>query len=312
MRVFIVGATGVLGRALLPFLLQTRKDLSMSDVKAVKHGFVELPGARLYYEISGEGNPVIFLHGGLLDRRMWDYQFSFFAQHYQAIRYDMRGAGKSETVASTEPYVPYQDLDHFLHGLNIQRASLVGLSGGARAAIDFAIAYPQQVQKLVLVSPGMSGYAFLDEWTHQRGKALIEALSQRDLASAVEVFLIMWTDGPYRTPEQVNTVVRERIRTMVTHALPLSRLAPNFKELEPPAVGRLSEIHAPTLVILGEKDTSDIHAIGKLLHEQVAGSELVMIPDVGHTLVMEKPTEFNMLVAHFLPIQKLGVADESI
>lgn len=68
----------------------------MSDVKAVKHGFVELPGARLYYEISGEGNPVIFLHGGLLDRRMWDHQFSFFAQHYQAIRYDMRGAGKSE------------------------------------------------------------------------------------------------------------------------------------------------------------------------------------------------------------------------
>ena len=95
-------------------------------------------------------------------------------------------------------------------------------------------------------------------------------------------------------------------------ALPLSRLAPNFKELEPPAVGRLPEIHAPTLVILGEKDTSDIHAIGKLLHEQVPGSELVMIPDVGHTLVMEKPSEFKTLVEHFLPMQKLGVADETI
>ena len=74
-----------------------RKDLSMSDVKAVKHGFVELPGARLYYEISGEGNPVIFLHGGLLDGRMWDHQFSFFAQHYQAIRYDMLGVA-DETI----------------------------------------------------------------------------------------------------------------------------------------------------------------------------------------------------------------------
>ncbi len=272
----------------------------MPDVKAVKHGFVELPGARLYYEISGEGEPVIFLHGGLLDGRMWGHQFSFFVQHYQAIRYDMRGAGKSETVPSTEAYIPYQDLYHFLHALNIQRASLVGLSGGARAAIDFAIAYPQQVQKLVLVSPGMSGYAFLDEWTHQRGKALVEALSQQNLADAVEIFLIMWTDGPYRTPEQVDLTVREHIREMVTHALPLSRLAPNFKELEPPAVGRLSEIHAPTLVILGEKDTSDIHAIGKLLHEQVVVSELVLIPDVGHALVMEKPSEFNTLVDHFL------------
>ena len=190
-----------------------------------------------------------------------------------------------------------------LHALNIQRASLVGLSGGARAAIDFAIAYPQQVQKLVLVSPGMSGYTFLDEWTHQRGQALIEALSQQDLASAVEVFLTMWTDGPYRIPEQVDTVVREHIREMVTHTLPLSSLAPNFKELEPPAVGRLSEIHAPTLVILGEKDTSDIHAIGNLLHEQVAGSELVMIPDVGHTLVMENQLSLTCLLLIFCPFR---------
>ena len=280
----------------------------MSDIKPVKHGFVELPGVRLYYEISGEGDPIIFLHGGLLDGRMWDNQFQFFAQHYLAIRYDVRGAGKSETVPSTESYAPYQDLYHFLHTLNIQRASLVGLSGGARAAIDFAIAYPELVRKLVLVSPGMSGYVFLDEWTHQRGKALVEALSQQNLANAVEIFLIMWTDGPYRTPEQVDPAVRERIREMVTHALPLSRFAPNFKELEPPAVGRLAETHAPTLVILGEKDTSDIHAIGKLLHEQVAGSELVMIPDVGHTLVMEKPSEFNTLVDSFLQ----GESDETI
>jgi 3-oxoadipate enol-lactonase len=87
-----------------------RKDLSMSNVKAVKRSFVELPGVRLYYEISGDGDPVVFLHGGLLDGGMWDNQFQFFSQHYQAIRYDMRWAGKSETIPSTEPYAPYQDL----------------------------------------------------------------------------------------------------------------------------------------------------------------------------------------------------------
>lgn len=104
----------------------------------------------------------------------------------------------------------------------------------------------------------------------------------------------------YRTPEQVDPIIRERIREMATHALPLSRLAPNVKYLEPPAVDRLVEIHAPTLVVLGMQDTSDLHAIGKLLHEQVAGSELVTIPDVAHTLAMEKPAEFNTLVDHFL------------
>ena len=89
---------------------------------------------------------------------------------------------------------------------------------------------------------------------------------------------------------------RARVREMVTHALRLSRLASNCKGLEPPAAGRLAEVHAPTLVVLGDKDTPDIHAIGRLIHEGVAGSRLAWIRDAGHTLVMEKSDEFNRVV----------------
>ena len=274
----------------------------MSSIKPIHQGFANLPGARIAYESAGDGEPIVFLHGGLLDGRMWDDQFLFFAQHHKVIRYDMRGAGKTEIEPSTELHIPYQDLYHFLQALDIPRASLVGLSGGARAAIDFAIAYPERVQKLILVSPGMSGYEFVDAWTHERGAALMQALSQGAAADAVEIFLTMWTDGPYRAPEQIDPAVRERIRAMVAHSLPLSRLAPDFQELDPPATGRLAEIQAPTLVVLGDKDTSDIHEIGKLLHEQVTRSELVMLPDVGHTLVMEQPAEFNALVDRFLRV----------
>ena len=87
---------------------------------------------------------------------------------------------------------------------------------------------------------------------------------------------------------------------MATHTLPLTQSAPAVKELEPPAAGRLPEVQAPTLVVLGEQDTPDIHAIGRRVREQVATSELVMIPDVGHTLVMEQPVAFNVLVDRFL------------
>ena len=62
------------------------------------HGFIELPGAQLAYESAGQGDPVVFLHGGLLDGRMWDDQFAFFAQEYHAIRFDMRGAGQTITT----------------------------------------------------------------------------------------------------------------------------------------------------------------------------------------------------------------------
>jgi pimeloyl-ACP methyl ester carboxylesterase len=72
------------------------------------------------------------------------------------------------------------------------------------------------------------------------------------------------------------------------------------KGLEPPAVGRLAEVRAPTLIVLGEEDAPDIHAIGRLIHDHVAGSKLVVMPTVGHTLVMERPAEFNTLVEQFL------------
>jgi 3-oxoadipate enol-lactonase len=272
----------------------------MPDVKAVKTGFAELPGARLYYEMAGDGEPLVLLHGGFLDGGMWDGQFPFFAQHYQVLRHDRRCAGKSETAPSIEAYTHHQDLYHLLHALDIQRATLVGLSEGGRIAIDFTIAYPELVHKLVVVSPAVSGFAYQDEWTFKHGEAMLQALKQRDLAGAVEEFLIMWADGPSRTPEQIDPDVRARMRAMVTHAFPLSRLAPKVKYLDPPAVGRLAEIHVPTLVIVGEQDTSDVHVIGKLLQEQVAGAEVVMMADVAHTLVMEKPAELNTLVAHFL------------
>jgi 3-oxoadipate enol-lactonase len=276
------------------------KDSEMLPLQSTKTGFAEIPGARLYYEIAGDGDPVVFIHGGFLDRRMWDEQFAFFAQRYQAIRYDMRCAGKTETFPSTESYTHYQDLYNLLHELQLRRVTLIGLSLGARTALDFAIEYPELVQKLVVVSPNISGYEFRDEWINEHGAKMLKALAAKDLVGAVEELLILWTDGPDRTSSQVDPDVRERIREMVTHAFPLSRLAPNVGHLEPPALGRLAEMHMPTLIVMGDKDIPEVHLNGKRLHEQVVGAELAMISDVAHTLIMEKPEEFNTLVDHFL------------
>jgi pimeloyl-ACP methyl ester carboxylesterase len=87
---------------------------------------------------------------------------------------------------------------------------------------------------------------------------------------------------------------------MATRAFRLSRLAPNCKSLQPPAAGGFSEVRSPTLVLLGDKDAPDIHAIGRLIHEGVGGSRLAWIRDAGHTLPMEKPNEFNTIVEDFL------------
>jgi 3-oxoadipate enol-lactonase len=121
--------------------------------------FVDIPGVRLAYDTAGRGAPVVFLHGGLLDRRQWDAQFVFFATNYRAIRYDMRSPGQSETTPTSQPFTHHEDLLRFLGALKISRVLLVGHSNYA-VALDFTMAYPELVEKLVLVSPGLRGYEF--------------------------------------------------------------------------------------------------------------------------------------------------------
>jgi pimeloyl-ACP methyl ester carboxylesterase len=261
--------------------------------------FAEIPGVRVAYDQAGSGVPLVFLHGGLLDRRQWNGQFAFFARDHRVIRYDMRSAGQSDTAPSNEPFTHHEDLLQFLRTLNIDRVSLVGLSNYG-VALDFTIACPKMVEKLVLVSPGLRGYEPYDPWIGNGFAALRSALGRGDVDGAVEVFLSMWVDGPYRTPAEVSLAVRDCAREMATRAFQMSRLAPNCKGLEPPAIGRLGELHVPTLVALGDKDAPDIHGIGHLIHKGIAGAQLVKIPDVGHTLVMEKPDEFNRLLEDFL------------
>lgn len=271
----------------------------MTTSISVTQGFVDLPGVRLAYDSAGQGDAVVFLHGGLLDRQVWDGQFTVFAQHHHVLRYDLRSAGQSETTPTTEPYTHYADLYGFLQALQIDQVTLVGHSNYG-IALDFALIYPHLVRKLVIVSPGLRGYAFRDPWAGERFAALGQALSQRDLAGAVEVFLTMWVDGPQRQPDEVDHEARERLRLMVTHAFAMSRFAPNSVGIEPPAIGRLAEIQAPTLVILGDKDAPDILEIGQLIYQQINRSKLITMANVGHTLMMEKPDEFNRIVEGFL------------
>jgi pimeloyl-ACP methyl ester carboxylesterase len=261
--------------------------------------FVDLPGVRLAYDDGGSGPAVVFLHGGLLDRRQWDDQFSYFAKDYRVIRYDMRSSGESETDASAEPFCHHEDLYRMLEILGLKRASLVGLSNHS-VALDFTIAYPEIVEKLVLVSPGLRGYTFGDTWVAEHSAAMLAALGRKDLAGAVDVFLSMWVDGPHRATTDVSPSVREHLRVMVTTGFRQSRFAPNCKGLEPPAAGRLAEVSAPTLIVLGEQDADDIHAIGKLISAGIKSSKLEWIRDSGHMLPMERPAEFNQVVGTFL------------
>jgi 3-oxoadipate enol-lactonase len=269
-------------------------------------GYAELNDTTLYYEVAGEGGvegrTLVLLHGGLVDRRLWDDQFAVFAQHYKGIRYDMRGFGDSGLLKSDmKPYSLHQDLYALLRFLGIEKTCIIGLSMGGGLAVDFTLEHPEMVDALITVGAGVSGFKSEDTDNSLWAEA-DEAFKQRDIARAVEITLRIWTDGPLRSPEEVDPAVRERVRVMSTHNFSRAddENAPEPVEMEPPAISRLSEIHAPTLIVVGDKDVRDILTIADILEKGIAGAKKVVIAGTAHHLNMEKPGEFNRAVLDFL------------
>ena len=264
----------------------------------LKTGYVPVGRYSLYYEETGKGEPLILIHGGLLDRRMWDGQFELFSRWSRVIRYDNRNHGLSRGLPDSFSY--HEDLNRIMEALGIQRARLVGLSLGGAIAIDFALAHPEKVSALVLVSSGLSGYEFRDSTLKVNQKKQADAAARKDMNAYVEYFQRSWTDGPHRTPEQVNRDVRQKVREMCKATLSKPEPDNTTIPLEPPAVGRLSSIHIPTLFVLGDLDMASIQEISGLVLKGIPGSRKVVIKGAAHMVNMEKPEEFNEVVGEFL------------
>lgn len=279
----------------------------MSNTQDIQTGFAEVNGTTLYYEVAGAGHPFVLVHGHLLDRRSWDEQFGVFAQRYRVMRYDQRGFGDSGLITRGEPYSDRQDLYELLKFLDIESAYLMGVSGGGALAIDFTLEYPEMVDALIPVTAGVSGFHPSEEMLKQHPEvvrmytSMEEAFEQHDIARAVEISLELWTDGPGRLPGQAAPDVRERVRemTMRNWSRPDDEAQAETPPLplEPPAIGRLSQIRVPTLIILGEWDGPN--PLDQLAAD-IPGAKKVIMDETAHHPFMEKPVEFNQIVLDFL------------
>lgn len=268
---------------------------------AAASGVVEINGAALSYEIAGEGYPLVLIHAGVADSRMWDEQFTAFTQRYRVLRYDLRGFGKSAVPATA--FKSHEELAELLRHLGIARAHIVGISYGGKIALDFALAHPEMVNALVLTAPSVSGSEPSEDVLafYEAEEAALEA---EDLDGATELNLKMWVDGPRRSPGEVDSQVRERVREMQRHAF--TTVFPEGAvelDLEPPAIERLNEVKAPTLVIVGDYDVPAKVEQAHQLATQIAGAQLIVFAGVAHMVTMEKPAEFNQAVLDFLSKQ---------
>jgi pimeloyl-ACP methyl ester carboxylesterase len=261
-------------------------------------GFAEVAGTLLYYEVVGTGEPLVLVHAGIADRRMWDGQLGAFAEDHRVIRYDMRGCGRSETSEGA-PFSLHDDLRGVLDSLGIERASFVGCSIGAKTVIDFALDQPWRVRALVLVCPTVSGFES-DEEPPEEWEELVKADEAGDQERVSELEVRIWVDGPYRGPERVDPAVRDLVREMNLIALQNESALGEERPADPPAVKRLAEIRIPVLVITGELDRPELNARADLLARSIARAQKFVVSETAHVPNMEKPEEFNRVVLGFL------------
>jgi 3-oxoadipate enol-lactonase len=255
--------------------------------------------AGIAYDRGGPraGLPVVLLHAGVADRRMWDPQWAAITATRDAVRLDLRGFGES-----TEPPLgalsPVDDVIDTLTALGIGRCLLVGASFGAGVAVEVAIMRPDLVESMLLVAPG--GSLIVEATAELRAFIDTErsALARDDLDAAVEANVAWWVDGPKRDGRAVNPAVRDAVRRMQRRAFEVAATwgAVEEEELDPPALDRLDEVLSPTLVLVGGLDLDAIEVAARRVSEGIPSTRRVDWPDTAHLPSMERPDDFLALL----------------
>jgi pimeloyl-ACP methyl ester carboxylesterase len=255
----------------------------------------------LAYEIAGDGEPIVLVHAGIADRRMWDPQWTSFAAVGRVVRYDARGYG--ESLPPSGAWSHYSDLLALLEDLGFGRAHLIATSMGAGIAVEAALARPRSVASLLLVAPGGALLRDGADSLRQVWHAEVEALDRGDLDAAVEINLRAWVDGPSRSPDAVDPEVRAFVGRMQRDAFELPEWDPEANpehELSPPAADRLGEIGCRTLVLVGELDQPATIAAASRVAAEAEFARLEVWPDVAHVPTLERPADFERLALGFL------------
>jgi len=264
-------------------------------------GYAPVMGGELYYEVAGDGPPLVLIHAGVSTHEMWDDQWGLFTQKRRVVRYDTRGFGRSRTTAIE--FSNRQDVRDVMRHVGMASATVIGVSRGGQIAIDFALEFPTMVDALILVAAGVSGpwegfqppddeLALFDE--------MEKAEQSKDWDTVVEIDMRVWLAGPRRAKADIDPHLWARAAMINRINYGRSDPEPTPIVLDPPAIGRLNEIKKPALVIVGEYDMSGALWASQRISEGIAGARRVVMSDTAHLPPMEKPQEFNKLALEFL------------
>ena len=274
---------------------------SSTDYIKVQSGEVQCNGQTLYWESYGEGKPLILVMGIGYDSTLWKlHQVPFFSEHFKTIIFDNRDVGRSSKATKAYTIADMaDDVAGLMNGLGIEKAHMLGLSMGGMIAQEFAIRYPNKLEKLILTGTGASNarskFDPISIWSY------IKTQDKDGLIFAAQQFIWLFSESFNRNHEAVN----QTLQMLASNPNPVSAEAYQRQAeayVKHDTLDRLNQVTAPTIVISGEQDRLTPPWICKEVADAIPNAKYKLITGVGssHVLPLERPDDFNQAVLSFL------------
>jgi len=256
---------------------------------------LERPGARLVYQVTGDGPAVVLIHGFGLDMRMWDPQVGPLTARFRVVRYDCRGFGASGPLDPAVPYTHAEDLVALLDHLDIGDALLAGLSFGGRVALQTALAAPARVRGLALLDAVLDGVP----WDPESAQALDE-VARRVRAGGVLAGREAWLAHPLFAAARERQDLASALAAMVAGYPGQHWLGQDPHRQTRPPIEVLEGVTVPTLVAVGERDVPGFREMSAVLARRIPGAAFHVVADAGHMINMEQPAAVCELLTRFV------------
>lgn len=265
-------------------------------------------GIQLYYEDTGSGSAVVFVHEFAGDVRAWEPQVRAFDRLYRCITYSQRGFPPSSVPEDPTAYsqdLLIEDLRGLVRELGIERAHFVGFSMGGNVVLNFALRYPELCRSIAVVGTGAGSTN--RERFEEDVRATVALIRERGMTAFAE----RYAEGPTRQPFKRKDpygwgVFREHL---TQHAADGQANTMQQVMLRRPSVfsleGGLRELAVPTLVAIGDEDEPCVD-VAVFLKRTIPSAGLLVLPQSGHTINLEEPAIFNAAILEFLRLVEAG------
>jgi pimeloyl-ACP methyl ester carboxylesterase len=240
----------------------------------------------LWYDETGEGPPLVLLHEGVVDSRIWEPVVPLLGERHRVIRYDQRGFGRSPRPDG--PYSVVEDLTAVLDAAEVEKAALAGASRGGNIALATAVERPERVSALVLLGSGLPGAPLSVGWTSEQIARWEQAEAADDYEAMAELDMEAW--APMGADAELRAM-------FVENAVGSNSEDPATDE---PVAERVGGVTAPTLVITGGRDVAGINEIGDRLAREIPGARSAVIQEADHMIPWRTPEELSHLILDFL------------